>query len=124
MSNNSAATTTISSAIGIGGSVREHHWTWKDKPITAVYEVLGEGKPILLLPALSSVSSRTEMRGLAELLSQKYQVIAIDWVGFGESSRPQIAYTPALYEAFLRSFVQKVFLNQWWWLQPGTQPGM
>ena len=109
MSNNSAATTTISSAIGIGGSVREHHWTWKDRPITGVYEVLGEGKPILLLPALSSVSSRTEMRGLAEVLSQKYQVIAIDWVGFGESSRPQIAYTPALYEAFLRSFVQQVF---------------
>jgi pimeloyl-ACP methyl ester carboxylesterase len=108
MSNNSAVTTTVS-PIGIGGSIREHHWTWKDKPITGIYEVLGDGKPILLLPALSSVSSRTEMRGLAQLLAQKYQVIAIDWVGFGESSRPQIAYTPALYEAFLRNFVQTVF---------------
>jgi len=57
MSNNSAAAI---SSIGIGGSIREHHWTWKDQPITGIYEILGDGKPILLLPALSSVSSRTE----------------------------------------------------------------
>lgn len=95
--------------VGIGGNIREHHWDWKGKPITAIYEVLGEGKPILLLPALSTVSSRTEMRGLAERLSEKYQVVALDWIGFGDSSRPAIPYTPALYQAFLRSFVRTIF---------------
>ncbi|NJK54109.1 MAG: alpha/beta fold hydrolase [Leptolyngbyaceae cyanobacterium SU_3_3] len=93
----------------IGGSVKQHNWSWKEKSITATYEVLGEGKPILLLPALSSVSSRAEMRGLAERLAQKYQVFALDWVGFGDSSRLAIDCTPALYESFLRNFVQTVF---------------
>jgi pimeloyl-ACP methyl ester carboxylesterase len=77
--------------------------------MTVVYEVLGTGKPILLLPALSTVSSRAEMRGLAEHLAHQYQVYAIDWVGFGDSSHPAIEYTPALMETCLRSFVQTVF---------------
>lgn len=94
---------------GIGGSVQEHHWSWKGKAMTLVYEVLGNGKPILLLPALSTVSSRSEMRGLAERLAQQYQVFAIDWIGFGDSSHPAIEFTPALIEACLRSFVQTVF---------------
>lgn len=94
---------------GIGGDIREHHWNWKGRPITAAYEVLGEGKPVLLLPSLSSVSSRSEMQGLAERLSKKYQVFALDWVGFGESSRLAVTPTPALYESFLRNFVQTVF---------------
>ncbi|NDJ17506.1 alpha/beta fold hydrolase [Myxacorys almedinensis] len=97
------------SPFSIGGSVHEHHWSWKGKPITTVYEVLGDGKPILLLPSLSTVSSRLEMRGLAERLAHRYQVFVLDWVGFGESSRPAIAITPVLLEACLRNFVQATF---------------
>ena len=93
----------------IESSIREHYWSWKGKPLTLVYEVSGEGQPILLLPALSSVSSRSEMRGLAEQLANQYQVYTIDWVGFGDSSRPAVKYTPALYETCLRSFVQAMF---------------
>ncbi|MBW4541894.1 MAG: alpha/beta hydrolase [Myxacorys chilensis ATA2-1-KO14] len=106
MSNTSA---TEFSPFSIGGSIREHHWSWKGKPVTTVYEVLGEGKPILLLPSLSTVSSRLEMRGLAEQLTHKYQVFVLDWIGFGESSRPAIAYTPAVLEACLRDFVRTIF---------------
>ncbi|MBD1851939.1 alpha/beta hydrolase [Cyanobacteria bacterium FACHB-502] len=72
---------------------------------------MGEGKPILLLPALSSVSSRGEMRGIAERLAQQYQVVAIDWLGFGESSRPFLNYTPPVYRALLRDFVRSMFLE-------------
>ncbi|BAS58607.1 hypothetical protein NIES2135_18850 [Leptolyngbya boryana NIES-2135] len=89
--------------------LREHRWSWKGKALTLAYEVVGEGQPILLLPALSSVSSRAEMRGLAKQLAGNYQVYTIDWIGFGESSRPAVAYTPALYEACLRNFVQAMF---------------
>lgn len=98
---------TLTSAIG--GAVGEYHWNWKKKSVTIAYEVMGEGKPILLLPALSSVSSRAEMRGLAQQLAQQYQVIAIDWLGFGESSRPFLNYTPAVYRALLRDFVRSMF---------------
>ncbi|NJO42891.1 MAG: alpha/beta hydrolase [Cyanobacteria bacterium RU_5_0] len=93
----------------IGGTTHEYYWNWKKKSIRVVYEVLGEGKPILLLPALSSVSTRAEMRGLAELLSQQYQVFALDWVGFGESSRLAVDYCPQLYHAFLKAFVHTLF---------------
>jgi pimeloyl-ACP methyl ester carboxylesterase len=93
----------------IGGSVREYHWTWKKKSVSVIYEVRGEGHPILLLPAFSTVSSRSEMRGIAELLSPYYQVVAVDWVGFGQSSRPGFDYRPALYHAFLKDFVRAVF---------------
>ncbi|MCU0552056.1 MAG: alpha/beta hydrolase [Leptolyngbya sp. Prado105] len=89
--------------------LREHRWSWKGKAMTLAYEVMGEGKPILLLPALSSVSSRGEMRGLAEQLARSYQVYTIDWIGFGDSSRPAVPYTPALYESCLRNFVQEMF---------------
>jgi pimeloyl-ACP methyl ester carboxylesterase len=94
---------------GIGGSVREHYWTWKGKSLTLTYEVLGEGKPILLVPSLSTVSSRTEMKGLAEQLARQYQVFAIDWVGFGDSSRLAMDYTPDFMEACLRIFASSVF---------------
>lgn len=93
----------------MGGALREFHWNWKKKPVTAVYEVLGEGKPILLLPAFSSVSTRGEMRELAERLAENFQVVALDWVGFGQSSRPALRYEPALYHAFLKDFVRSVF---------------
>lgn len=93
----------------IGGSLREFHWNWKKKPVTVIYEVLGTGKPILLLPAFSSVSTRGEMRGLAEKLAQRFQVVTVDWVGFGQSSRPGFRYSPAVYHAFLRDFVRGVF---------------
>lgn len=93
----------------LGGVIREFNWTWKTKTYTAVYEVLGEGKPILLLPAFSSVSSRMEMAGLAQILAQNYQVVALDWLGFGQSARPAIASSSDVYIAFLRDFVTSHF---------------
>ena len=93
----------------LGGAVREYQWTWKDKPVSIAYEILGEGKPILLLPAFSSVSTRSEMREVAQLLAEHYQVTVLDWAGFGQSSRTAFDYNPALYKAFLRSFVRSTF---------------
>ncbi|WAL58626.1 alpha/beta fold hydrolase [Thermocoleostomius sinensis] len=93
----------------ISGTIHEFHWSWQKKPITAIYEVLGEGPPILLLPAFSSVSTREEMRGLAEHLCSHYQAILVDWPGFGQSSRPALNYQPAVYRSFLKDFVRSVF---------------
>lgn len=95
--------------VGIGGILQEYGWSWQGKPVTAIYEVLGEGQPILLLPAFSSVSTRSELKELAQILANKYQVIALDWIGFGQSARPAIKYSPNLYRAFLRNFVQTMF---------------
>ena len=90
----------------IGGVVKKYLWTWEGQPLTVVYETLGEGTPVLLLPAFSTVSSRGEMGGIAKRLSSKFQVITLDWPGFGESERLPIEYRSALYHNFLQDFVR------------------
>ena len=105
------ATSTISApnTVGIGGTVQEYLWTWEGQELPIVYETLGKGSPVLLLPAFSTVSTRSEMRGLAELLSSQFQVVALDWPGFGRSPRLPLNYKPALYHQFLQDFVKNVF---------------
>lgn len=94
---------------GIGGKVHAYLWTWKKFQFQVIYETLGEGVPILLLPAFSTVSSRSEMRELAERLAVDFQVIALDWPGFGSSDRHPVNYEPALYHRFLADFVRDNF---------------
>lgn len=74
-----------------------------------VYETLGKGSPLLLLPSFSSVSTRSEVGELAKLLAPNFQVVAIDWPGFGESSRPSLNYRPEIYQHFLEDFLKAVF---------------
>lgn len=81
-------------------------WAWRDRPVEAVYEVLGSGPPALLLPAFSTVSSREEMRPLASLLAASgLACTLVDWPGFGSSTRGRLGYGPALYHRFLADFV-------------------
>ncbi|MBD2451677.1 alpha/beta hydrolase [Nostoc sp. FACHB-152] len=95
--------------VGFGGVVKEFLWKWEDQSLRVVYETLGQGSPLLLLPAFSSVSTRGEMAELARLLAPQFQIVAVDWPGFGESSRPSLDYRPELYQQFLADFVKSVF---------------
>ncbi|BAY96208.1 hypothetical protein NIES37_01350 [Tolypothrix tenuis PCC 7101] len=96
-------------AVGFGGVVKEFLWNWENQSLRVVYETMGQGAPLLLLPAFSSVSTREEMGELARLLAPHFQVIALDWPGFGESSRPSLDYRPELYQQFLADFINSVF---------------
>ena len=58
----------------------------------------------LLLPALSTVSSRGEWKAFANVMGDRRQLVSFDWPGFGDSDRPAIAYDAAL----LRSALQAV----------------
>jgi pimeloyl-ACP methyl ester carboxylesterase len=49
------------------------------------------------------------MGELARLLAPHFQVVAVDWPGFGESSRANLDYKPDLYHQFLADFVKSVF---------------
>lgn len=91
-----------------GGQVQRYTWSYQEQSLQIVYEVLGQGPPVLLLPAFSSVCSRIEMAGLAEELAQRYRVYVLDWVGFGDSDRPKLDYTPKFYRVLLRTFVNMV----------------
>jgi len=76
-------------------------WTWCGKTIDLCFDTSGQGPTVLLLPALSSISTRREMWPLQELLSPHYRTISVDWPGFGDQARPAIDWTLAAYSAFL-----------------------
>ena len=42
----------------------------------------GQGELVLMLPALSSISTRSEMWPLQERLGSCFTTLAIDWAGF------------------------------------------
>ncbi len=64
---------------------------------------------LTLLPAFSTVSSRTEMKGIANLLATQYRVTVLDWLGFGESQCPPVDYSPVLFQQLLSDFTKSVF---------------
>src|SRR6516165_7984993 len=78
-------------------------WTYADQQIELGFSALGEGPLLLLLPALSSISTRREMLPLQERLARRFATIAIDWPGFGDQPRPPIAWTPPIYFLALRA---------------------
>ncbi|MEM1369496.1 MAG: alpha/beta hydrolase [Cyanobacteria bacterium P01_H01_bin.15] len=90
----------------IGGSAAIFSWQFQDQAMDIAWERRGQGEHrVLLLPALSTVSTRSELRALATLLIPQFEVIALDWPGFGDSRRLPISYEPALHQQFLRDFI-------------------
>lgn len=68
-------------------------------------DVIGQGvgdRPeALLLPALSTISARAEMRGLARDLGSEYRCLVPDWPGFGARPRTRVPLAPETFHAFL-----------------------
>ncbi len=87
-------------------------WTWKTQALNICFETWGQGTPLVLLPAFSTVSSRHELRAMAMQLLQQFpdrvQVITLDWPGFGDSDRPKLSYEPTLYHQFLQDFIREL----------------
>jgi pimeloyl-ACP methyl ester carboxylesterase len=76
-------------------------WEWDGKFFELVMDWCGKGPTILLLPALSSISTRHEMHPLQERLSANYRTVSTDWPGFGDQPRPRLDWRPETYGAFL-----------------------
>jgi pimeloyl-ACP methyl ester carboxylesterase len=93
----------------IGGTKNFYNWNFSGKQYQVVYETIGQGNPVLILPALSTVSSRTEMKGIANILAAQYQVTVLDWLGFGDSECPPVDYNPILFQQLLQDFVKSIF---------------
>jgi pimeloyl-ACP methyl ester carboxylesterase len=100
----------LADVLPIANSTQIYDWRWEKTAISIAYETIGAaGSPVLLLPALSTISSRDEMRELGTLLSLNHKVYILDWVGFGESDRPKLKYEPKVFRGLLRSFVRETF---------------
>jgi pimeloyl-ACP methyl ester carboxylesterase len=61
-----------------------------------------------MLPALSSISTRSEMWPLQERLGSSFTTLAIDWVGFGDRPRPPLRWSPDMYRNFLAYLLNDV----------------
>src|SRR5262252_7131955 len=86
-------------------------WNWRGKTIRLGADARGTGPKVLLLPALSSISSRREMQALQERLAPRYSTLAVDWPGFGDAARPQLDWTPDAYAAFLAFLLTSVMAH-------------
>lgn len=89
--------------------VQEFSWVWQNRTFELVYETRGQGSPVLLLPAFSTVSSRSEMAPLGQILAQHFEVYSLDWFGFGDSAHPPVEYRPIIYKQMLKDFVSATF---------------
>jgi len=83
-------------------------WNWQGASVRLGVSRMGAGPPILMLPALSSISTRTEMRPLQERLATAFTTVAIDWPGFGDAPRPAVQWQPEAYRAFLVDVLEHV----------------
>jgi hypothetical protein len=52
-------------------------WSWESQVVRVGVDRLGVGPTVLLLPALSSISTRREMRLLQERLASNFTTVAI-----------------------------------------------
>jgi pimeloyl-ACP methyl ester carboxylesterase len=75
--------------------------TVSGRPCPTPVDVLGDGPAALLLPALSTISARAEMHGLAAALAGEHRCLVPDWPGFGARPRPRLPLNPATLHAFL-----------------------
>jgi pimeloyl-ACP methyl ester carboxylesterase len=82
-------------------------WVDGDRRWRIPYDEIGEGPALLCLPAPSTISTREEMRGLAERLALRRRVTRIDWPGLGEAERKPVRYRPALLVRFLAGFLER-----------------
>jgi pimeloyl-ACP methyl ester carboxylesterase len=84
------------------------HWKWESGEITLGVDEVGTGSSVVLLPALSSISTRGEMRPLFDRLISRFRVATVDWPGFGTRARPKDNWSPEILSAFLNWFLSEI----------------
>jgi len=93
---------------GAGDRSEALNWHCDDGDITVGIDWVGAGPVLLMLPALSSISTRSEMYPLRERLAPSYTVVTVDWPGFGTQPKPRIDWRPEIYDAFLTHLLTQV----------------
>jgi pimeloyl-ACP methyl ester carboxylesterase len=90
---------------------RTLQWNWRGHTVCLGADSTGTDPQVLLLPALSSISTRHEMRPLQERLAGRYSTICVDWPGFGNLARPQVDWMPEAYSEFLSFLLATVIMH-------------
>ena len=88
--------------------LRLHYVPWEDLHY-AYYHRGGSGRPLVFLHSVNAVASAHEMRPLVQRFQQEgaRPLYALEWLGFGHSDRPELAYAPTLLEDQLEHFLER-----------------
>jgi len=87
---------------------RRIHFRWEGAIVPLAFDQAGAGPSVVLLPALSSISTRAEIRPLFDRLSSDFRVTTVDWPGFGDLPRPRVDWSPDALSAFLDWFLMEI----------------
>lgn len=68
----------------------------------------GTGRPLVLTHAVNAAASAYEMKPLWDTYAGTRPVYALEWPGFGQSDRPDVAYTPELMAQALGALVAEL----------------
>jgi pimeloyl-ACP methyl ester carboxylesterase len=83
------------------------HATYRWRGFDVAYTEAGnpDNPDVVVLHGIHAAASSREFEGVLDALAEDYHVLAPDLPGFGSSDRPPVAYTSALYEAFVADFL-------------------
>jgi len=97
--------TELDNALGL----RLEYVPWREL-YYAYYSRRGGGRPVVFLHSINAVASGHEMAPLVRLFQRRTTrpLLALEWLGFGHSDRPELEYTPELMEDQLEHFLETV----------------
>lgn len=88
----------------LGGTF--HTFAWRGHRVG--YVKRGAGPPLVLVHSLHAAASALEWRMVLPELAKSHTCYAVDLLGFGDSDRPLLDYSAALYVELLRDFLVEV----------------
>src|SRR6056297_510138 len=83
----------------------EQTYRWRGFDVRYVEAGDPDDPTVVLFHGLHAAASSREFEGIFEPLAAEYHVLAVDLPGFGRSDRPPVVYDAALYEGFIRDFL-------------------
>lgn len=87
-------------------NTQNNYYEWRFGKIRYVKK--GSGNPLLFVHDLTAGSCSYEFHEIMDELSKKYEVYAIDMLGYGLSDKPNMTYTSFLYVQLLTDFIKTI----------------
>jgi pimeloyl-ACP methyl ester carboxylesterase len=76
------------------------------------YLEAGSGKPLLLLHGTALDSAALTYGAMIPELAKHFHVYALDWLGYGDSDKPEMDYTSVHYSSLLVEFIEALKLEK------------
>ncbi|MFC4425173.1 alpha/beta fold hydrolase [Deinococcus navajonensis] len=77
-------------------------------PVVYYADPRGQGRPLVLTHSVNAAASAYEVRPLWNVYAGTRPVYALEWPGFGSSSRPDVRYTPELMARSLAALIAQL----------------